>query len=51
MPENLYDPETNILYGCFYLDYLFDKFENAKVVICAYNAGESKVRDWIDENG
>ena len=49
--ENLYDPEKNVLYGCFYLDYLFDKFNDVKVVVCAYNAGESKVRDWINEEG
>ena len=29
---------------------LFDKFEKMDVVICAYNAGEGKVFDWL-ENG
>ena len=46
--ENLFDEKTNIEYGCFYLRYLFDKFGEVDIVICAYNAGETKVRDWIE---
>ena len=48
--ENLFSAEINIEYGCFYLRYLFDKFDDLDIVVCAYNAGETKVRDWI-ENG
>ena len=48
--ENLFSAEVNIEYGCFYLRYLFDKFDDLDIVVCAYNAGETKVRDWI-ENG
>lgn len=47
--ENLFEPQTNIKYGCFYLKYLFDKFGDREVVICAYNAGEKKVLDWLDD--
>lgn len=49
--QNLLTAETNIKYGCFYLNYLFSKFKNLNVVICAYNAGEGVVRTWLDENG
>ncbi|MBQ8424954.1 MAG: lytic transglycosylase domain-containing protein [Clostridia bacterium] len=49
--EMLFDVETNIKFGCFYLNYLFDKFKNTDVVICAYNAGETAVRNWLDSNG
>lgn len=49
--QKMFEPETNIKYGCFYLNYLFNKFERQDVVICAYNAGEGVVRDWLDENG
>lgn len=45
--EDLFDEKRNIEYGCFYLRYLFDKFESIDVVVCAYNAGETKVRDWL----
>ena len=47
----LLEPEKNIMFGCFYLRYLFDKFEYMDVVIAAYNAGEGKVVEWLDENG
>lgn len=47
----LFDPETNIKYGSFYLRYLLNKFDDINAVICAYNAGESIVRNWFDENG
>ena len=49
--QKMFEPETNIKYGCFYLRYLFNKFEKLDVVICAYNAGEGIVRDWLDEEG
>ena len=45
--ENLYKPEINIKYGCFYLNYLYKKFNNEKVVLCAYNAGETIVFNWL----
>lgn len=48
--ENLFEPKVNIEFGCFYLRYLFDKFNDIETVVCAYNAGETKVLDWI-ENG
>ncbi len=45
--ENLFDPETNIRYGCFYLDYLRTKFVDEEVYLSAYNAGETTVRLWL----
>ena len=42
-------PETNIRYGCFYLSYLFDKYENWDYVLAAYNAGEGNVDNWVKE--
>lgn len=49
--DNLYDPETNIKYGCFYLNYLFGKFNDISAVVCAYNAGETIVKNWLNESG
>lgn len=49
--ERMFEPETNIKYGCYYLRYLFDKFESIDIVICAYNAGETAVVKWLDEEG
>lgn len=47
--KNLYNPETNIKYGCYYLNYLSNKFYSATEVLCAYNAGESIVRSWLKD--
>ena len=49
--DDLFDAKTNIKFGCFYLSYLFKKFENQDIVVCAYNAGETVVKSWLDENG
>ena len=48
---NLYDGETNINFGCFYLSYLKSKFNQLDLVICAYNAGETIVKSWTNERG
>lgn len=50
LEESLFDEETNIRYGCFYLNYLFSKFSDKWAVVCAYNAGETVVRNWISED-
>ncbi len=49
--DRLFEPDTNIKYGCFYLRYLFDKFDDIEIVVCAYNAGENAVLLWLDDNG
>ena len=53
----LYDPETNIRYGVYYLSYLYNEFGLWSSVFAAYNAGPTRVREWradpryADENG
>ncbi|MBQ7339515.1 MAG: lytic transglycosylase domain-containing protein [Clostridia bacterium] len=44
---NIFDENTNILFGCYYLRYLLDKFKVEETALCAYNAGETKVREWL----
>ena len=45
----LYDPETNIKYGTFFLRLLFVEFENWDLSFAAYNAGRSRVKhDWMN---
>lgn len=44
--DELYIPETNIEFGCFYLNYLFKKFESEDKVLFAYNAGERTLTDF-----
>jgi len=49
--EMLYNPETNIKFGCWYIDYLSKHYNyNLKYVFSAYNGGEGNVDKWI-ENG
>ena len=45
---DLFDADTNIRYGCKYLSYLFNRFENTETAICAYNAGEGNVSQWLN---
>lgn len=49
--EILFDAETNINFGCFYLNYLMSKFSDLGTVICAYNAGETIVKKWLNNEG
>ncbi len=48
--DQLSDPGTNIELGCWYLDYLNDRFEeNVCALIAAYNAGQGIVSSWLEE--
>ncbi len=48
--QMLYDPETNIEFGCWYLKFLSGRFNgNTKQMIAAYNAGHGSVEDWLDD--
>ena len=45
----LYDPETNIEYGTYYLSYLYRKYGSWETVYAAYNAGEGNVDSWLGD--
>ncbi|MBQ7836822.1 MAG: lytic transglycosylase domain-containing protein [Clostridia bacterium] len=45
----LYDPETNIEYGTYYLSYLYRKYGSWETVYAAYNAGEGNVDKWLGD--
>lgn len=45
----LYDPETNIRYGVFYLSWLKTNFDNWDCVIAAYNGGIGNVQKWLKD--
>ncbi len=53
----LYDPETNIRYGTYYLSYLYARFDSWTNAFAAYNLGEARVSEllsdqrYVDENG
>lgn len=46
--DDLYEVQTNVRLGCSYLRFLFDRFEDEKAVIAAYNAGHGRVKQWLD---
>jgi soluble lytic murein transglycosylase len=43
---DLRDPEINIRYGCWYLQHLFRKYGDERLVLAAYNAGQGNVDRW-----
>lgn len=45
---DLFNPEINIKFGCMYLSYLMNKFEDKYTALAAYNAGETRVRTWLN---
>ena len=47
LPNILYDPETNIKMGCWYLDNLITEFGNVDTALAAYNAGSGNVTKWL----
>lgn len=49
--NDLYDPATNIEFGCAYLSYLLSYFNGATdKAIAAYNAGMGNVNEWTQED-
>jgi len=46
--KQLFEPKFNIDMGTFYLRYLLDRFNDEYTALCAYNAGEGTVREWLN---
>ncbi len=48
-PQDLYQVETNIKIGCWYLNNLNKQFKGNKIlVVAAYNAGRGNVTQWLE---
>jgi len=46
--DRLFDPETNIRFGAWYLGYLSRRFDgDNKKIVCAYHAGQGNVDSWL----
>ncbi len=45
----LYDPETNIRYGVFYLSHLYNRYGDWTCALAAYNAGPGRVDEWLED--
>ena len=49
--DRMYDPESNIRFGCWYLNYLSRLFRGDPILIaCAYHAGQSNVTAWLSNS-
>jgi len=48
--EYLYDPETNIKFGCWLLNNLERQFDSPVLVVASYNAGASCVHSWLNNS-
>ena len=46
---DIYDPETNIRIGCWYLNTLYKEFGKTELVIAAYNGGSGNVKKWLGD--
>lgn len=47
--EQLFDEETNVRFGCWYIDFLKKRFNSyEKAMICAYNAGHGTLSKWLE---
>ena len=46
----LYDPETNIRYGIYYLSYLYDRYGDWETALAAYNGGLGNVDEWLESD-
>ncbi|HEX2044973.1 MAG TPA: lytic transglycosylase domain-containing protein [Gaiellaceae bacterium] len=49
--DDLLDPEINVRYGSFYLRRLLRKYEDERLALAAYNAGQANVDGWLAEGG
>jgi soluble lytic murein transglycosylase len=49
--DDLYDPEINVRYGSFYLRRLLRKYDDERLALAAYNAGQANVDEWLAEGG
>jgi len=47
--DDMFDPETNIKYGCRLLGLLLEEYETVPNALCAYHAGWGTARKWLED--
>ncbi len=47
--SDLRNPEINVRYGSFYLKRLLRKYDDERLALAAYNAGQTNVDRWVEE--
>lgn len=48
-PGLLFDPDTNLRYGCAYLAYLYDRYLLWDTALAAYRCGTEQVDAWLED--
>ena len=48
--DELYDYDTNIKYGTYFLSLLYEEFQDWDTVFAAYNAGRGRVNSWLSDS-
>lgn len=48
--DDLFDPDTNIRYGVFFISILEKNFSEQNTVVAAYNAGMNITTKWLQDN-
>lgn len=47
--SEVFDPETNIRYGTYYLSYLYKQLGDWDTALAAYNGGIGNVKNWLND--
>ena len=47
--NSLYEPETNVRYGCVIFSILQGEFKDDATALAAYNAGRGRVKNWLSD--
>ncbi len=45
--DDMFDPEMNIRYGAYLIDYLLEKFGDKDTAVAAYHSGAGSVTSWL----
>ncbi|MCI5955921.1 MAG: transglycosylase SLT domain-containing protein [Clostridiales bacterium] len=49
--DAMYDAETNVEYGCWYLNFLSERFRGDPVLVAAaFHAGQGQVQNWLNDS-
>lgn len=48
---DLRDPEINVRYGAWYLEHLLSRYDDTRLALAAYHAGQGNVDDWLRSGG
>ena len=49
--DQMYDPDTNVHYACWYLAYLSDRFRADPILVsAAFHAGQNTVQNWLNDS-